>query len=111
MYTYKAKTEYVVDGDTFDFMVDCGFGIYANWRFRVRNFDTPESWRPTTSAEKEHGEAAKAFAKTLLEGKTVKLVSYKLAAHGRFECDIFLPDGRNFVDVMKENGFEKRESY
>lgn len=42
MYTYKLTIKRWVDGDTFDALVDLGFGISNFIRFRVLDVDTPE---------------------------------------------------------------------
>ena len=54
MYNYKAKVVRVVDGDTVDLKVDLGFHISANERFRIKDIDTPEIWRPSCESELEH---------------------------------------------------------
>lgn len=111
MYHYKAIIRKVIDGDTIDATVDVGFSISINHRFRVHNFDAPESWRPRTEVEKIHGEAAKAKAIELLEGKTVTMTTYKLDIYGRYAADIMLADGRDFATVMTELGMAKLETY
>ncbi|GAG20500.1 unnamed protein product, partial [marine sediment metagenome] len=42
MYTYRAKLDRVVDGDTVDLFVDLGFNICIKDRFRLLGIDTPE---------------------------------------------------------------------
>ncbi len=42
MYNYNAKITNVVDGDTFDFEIDLGFGITYKNRLRLYGVDTPE---------------------------------------------------------------------
>ncbi len=56
MYTYKATVLKVVDGDTVDLMIDCGFEIFAHTRVRLAGIDAPE----VRGAEKAAGKAAKA---------------------------------------------------
>lgn len=107
MYEYKATLTNIVDADTFDFSVDIGFSITINHRFRIKDFDAPETWRPKSEEEKLLGQKATEFAKGLLWGKELVLRSYKLGIYGRYECAITLPDGRDFATVMKENGFQK----
>ena len=43
MYTYKAKLDRVVDGDTIDANIDLGFDITIHKRIRLAGIDTPES--------------------------------------------------------------------
>lgn len=42
MYTYKAEITRVIDGDTVDAFVDCGFKHYTMQRFRLAAIDCPE---------------------------------------------------------------------
>lgn len=111
MYNYKAVIKNVVDGDTVDAEVDVGFSISVKHRFRIEGFDAPESWRPKTDAEREHGERAKLMAIELLLNKTVMMNTYKLDIYGRYSADIILPDGRDFATVMIELGLVKLEAY
>lgn len=115
MYEYNALIENVIDGDTVDALVDMGFGLTMMVRFRLlaenhEYFDTPESWRPTTEAEREHGEQAKARATELLLGKTFKIKSIKKGKY-RYVCNIVLEDGSDYGDKMINEGFQKRDSY
>lgn len=108
MYTYRALVENVVDGDTMDLAVDVGFSVTFRHRFRVAKYDAPESWRPKTEAERDHGKLARAMAIKLLQGKTVTVTTYKEDVYARYSADITLPDGRDFATVMKELGFVKQ---
>ncbi len=101
----------VIDGDSFKADVDLGFGIKGHFYFRLHDIDTPETYRPSCEAELQHGLKATKFVKDLIEGKTVKLQSYKIRIYARYECDVWLEDGRNLVQLLKENGFEKLPSY
>lgn len=111
MYQYKAIIRKVIDGDTVDAEVDVGFSISVKHRFRVNNFDAPETWRPKTEAERVHGEQAKMKAIELLEGEPVIMTTYKLDIYGRYAADIMLYDGRDFATVMTELGLAKLEVY
>lgn len=111
MYKYKAWITRVVDGDTFDATVDLGFTITTKQRFRVKDVDTPETWRPTTNAEKEHGLKATKFVVDLLSGTYVTLTSVKSAVYGRYEAHVELKDGRDLATLLRENGFEKLDNY
>jgi endonuclease YncB( thermonuclease family) len=105
----------IVDGDTIDttITVDIGFNTKTSTtvRIRVHAFDAPESYRPKTAAEKQHGEEAKAYATSLLKGGVKALHTYKEAAYDRWEADVILPDGTNFATRMREAGMEKRKEY
>ena len=111
-YRYKGIVDRVVDGDTVDATLDVGFGVFTKQRLRIDDYDAPESWRPKTEAEKEHGEAAKARAQELLEGKEVIFTTSKaVGIYGRYGASIELPDGTKYKDIMISEGFEKKESY
>lgn len=115
LFTYRAKILRVVDGDTIDALVDLGFSIQVKMRFRVialshDYFDTPETWRPKTDAERKHGEAATSRAKELLEGNEVILVSEKRGKY-RYLCKILLSDDTDYGDKMVAEGFQKKDSY
>ena len=43
MYKYKAKLIKVVDGDTIDALIDCGFSTFKKERVRLRGINAPES--------------------------------------------------------------------
>lgn len=112
MYEYKAKIIYVADGDTVDAIVDLGFDSFRKIRLRIKDIDTPETWRPSTEAERFHGEKASDRARTLLLGKDVILnTELKKGKWRRYIASITMSDGRDYATVMKEEGFAKKESY
>jgi len=115
VYTYKATVVKVVDGDTIDCNVNLGFNTSTDIRFRIFTqdddyFDTPETWRPKTEGEKEHGTEASVRARELLDGQEVVLRSIKKGKY-RYLAEVFLPDGRNYANVMIEEGYQKRNNY
>ena len=111
-YKYKGRIIRVVDADTMDVYLDMGFNMFTNQRLRIDDFDAPETWRPRNEAEKEHGTAATTRAKELLEGQELIFITSKaVGIYGRFGASITLPDGRNFGEVMINEGFEKKEDY
>jgi micrococcal nuclease len=59
-YQYKAEVKRVVDGDTFDILIDLGFDTYRHGRVRLYGIDTPET-RTKNLEEKKMGLAAKEF--------------------------------------------------
>lgn len=112
LYQYKAKVIRIVDGDTLDAEVDLGFGITMTQRFRIENYDAPETWRPKSEEEELHGKKATARAIELLIGKDVLIRSTKVAGvYGRFGATIWLEDGRNFAEVMISEDLEKHKDY
>lgn len=98
---YRAVCLRVIDGDTYDFMVDLGFYTYAYITVRLAGVDTPEI-NTKDSAEKLRGLAAKAFATELLLGKPCMLYTEKDAeTFGRFvaSVDVFDSLHREFFNV------------
>tara|TARA_R100000700_G_scaffold13545_1_gene19227 strand:- start:148 stop:510 length:363 start_codon:yes stop_codon:yes gene_type:complete len=70
MYTYKAKLDRIVDGDTLDAKIDLGFDITVHKRIRLAGINTPES-RTRDKEEKKRGLAAKDALTVMLEGDNV----------------------------------------
>lgn len=112
LYVYKGVVKRVVDADTFDIELDLGFGITMAQRFRINDYDAPETWKPRNEVEKAHGEEASARAEELLLGKTIYLKSSKVPGiYGRFGATIWLENGKDFAEVMISEGFSKKENY
>jgi micrococcal nuclease len=57
---YNAEVKKIVDGDTFDILIDLGFDTFRKGRVRLYGVNTPES-RTTNLEEKKLGLAAKEF--------------------------------------------------
>jgi len=57
---YNAEVKKVVDGDTFDIVIDLGFDTLKKGRVRLYGVNTPES-RTSNAEEKQKGLAAKEF--------------------------------------------------
>ena len=112
IYIFKAIITNVVDGDTVDAKIDCGFDIVITKRLRILDLDTPETWRPSCEKEYNHGLKAKDKAIKLLEGKELYIQTGKdRGVYGRYLANIQLEDGNDYAQYMKDNGFEKLEKY
>ena len=111
MHEYEAQVLRIVDADTFDLLVDVGFSITLKERFRLRGVDAPETWRPDTKAEKEHGKEATAAVRELLDGvKKVTVKTYKGDKYGRWLCDILVGD-IDVAGMLMAKGLTKRDHY
>ena len=110
MYEYKAQVKNVVDSDTIDCIVDLGFRMTADMRFRIRNFDGPESYRPKSEGERKHAQEADERARWLLLGKEVTIKTFKQDKYGRYLADIIV-DGEDYATIMIAEGYSKRDSY
>jgi|TARA_R100000084_G_C4530468_1_gene90942 micrococcal nuclease len=82
MYTYKAKLDRVIDGDTIDVNMDLGFDISVHKRIRLAGIDTPES-RTRDLEEKKRGLASKARLIELLDKGDLVVESTDVGKYGR----------------------------
>ena len=103
MYTYKAKLDRVIDGDTVDAYIDLGFDITIHKRIRLAGIDTPES-RSRDLEEKERGLAAKASLIELLKDGEFTLESKEVGKYGRV-LGILIIDEININKTLVEEGY------
>ncbi len=90
-YWYTGKVLKVIDGDTFDVMIDLGFDIHFKARVRLYGVNTPES-RTKDAAEKEMGLKAKSFTQDWLSNHStvlIKTVIDKNEKYGRVLAEIY----------------------
>ena len=73
MYEYSAEVLRVVDGDTVDVLIDCGFSTFRKERVRLYGIDAPES-RTRDKEEKKLGLAAKARLQELIKNTKKKII-------------------------------------
>jgi len=83
MYEYKCNITRVVDGDTVDAEIDCGFDIIFKSRIRLYGIDTPES-RTRDLDEKARGKLASQFIKDKIAEAELVKVKTKLDKKGKF---------------------------
>ena len=84
MYEYSAQVLRVVDGDTVDVLIDCGFSTFRKERVRLYGINAPES-RTRDKEEKIRGLAAKERLDELInntEGSVV--IKTELDKKGKF---------------------------
>ena len=106
MYQYKAKLLKVVDGDTVDALIDCGFSTFKKERIRLYGINTPEC-RTRDKEEKKRGLAAKARLKELIkENKNEFIVETRIDKKGKFGRILgdFIVDDRRATDILIEEG-------
>ena len=109
MYTYNAKVEKVVDGDTIDALVDLGFDTWKRVRIRLYKINAPES-RTRDLEEKARGLAAKARLKEVLKNNKNEfiLVSHGVGKYGRCLGEIFLePENDSVNNLLIAEGHAK----
>jgi micrococcal nuclease len=83
MWTYQAKVERVIDGDTIDVTIDLGFSIWYKTRMRLLGVDTAEKITA-------FGKVTKSLLVNAIEGKMVKVEVSKPDKYGRFLCNVWL---------------------
>jgi micrococcal nuclease len=81
-YIRNATVLNVVDGDTLDAFVDCGYNIWTKQRFRLLGIDTPERGQ---LGFKE----ATAYVEERVLGKDVLIQSSKSDSFGRYLATVF----------------------
>jgi micrococcal nuclease len=91
-YTYKARIENVVDGDTVDAVVDVGFKMTAKLRLRLLGVNTPEL-KSSVPEERVKANQAKDYTTASLHGKDVIIKTQKSDAFGRYLATIYYQVG------------------
>lgn len=85
-YKYKGYINRVVDGDTYDVIIDLGFNIRHKIRVRLLDIDTPEIYGKYAC---ENGKIISDYVKTILtENKEVYVQTYKTGKYGRWLANI-----------------------
>ena len=101
MYEYFAELRRVVDGDTVDVTIDCGFNMHVKERVRLKGINTPEC-RTRDLEEKARGLAAKARLIEILESWGNKMIIRtsidKKGKFGRLLGELIHPDGQGSRD-------------
>jgi endonuclease YncB( thermonuclease family) len=98
---YFGKVTKVMDGDTFEALIDLGFGIKQEFHVRLDGIDTPE-------LSTEQGQKAKQFVIDLIENKQVIFRDSGPEKFGRARARVELPDGKDLTDylIKKKIGYE-----
>lgn len=108
--TTPAAVARVVDGDTVDVQYQDG----SIDRLRLIGIDTPEVVDPRKPVQC-FGREASAHAHELLDGQTVSIEMDPTQGdrdmYGRLLAYIWLPDGRNFGEVMIADGYAHEYTY
>ena len=104
-FVYRATLDRIVDGDTFDCILDLGFDVKLNkQRVRLAGIDTAESRintkkYPERTLEKELGLKAKERLKELCEG-TFKVKSLGKGKYGRILGIPYTSDGEDICQKL-----------
>ena len=107
-YTYYARVERIVDGDTVDLYVASGFKHVLRDRFRLEGIDAWETRGP----ERERGLAATRALAELIDGKPLVIDTHgdKRGKYGRWIATIWV-DGVNVNEWLVEHGHAERVEY
>ena len=102
-FVYNATLDRVIDGDTFDCVLDLGFDVKLHkQRVRLAGIDTPES-RTRDKAEKVLGLAAKERLKELCVG-TFQVKSLGKGKYGRILGIPYTEDGKDICQILIKEG-------
>lgn len=108
VYAYRVQSiKKIIDGDTFDCILDLGFDVLLEARVRMAGIDTPES-RTRDKVEKQFGLASKNFLKEQFKHATTIVIKTELdnekGKFGRVLGTVYL-DGVNINEVMCQEGY------
>ena len=102
-FVYNATLDRIIDGDTFDCILDLGFDVKLHkQRVRLYGIDTPES-RTRNLAEKKLGLAAKERLKELCVGN-FKVKSLGKGKYGRILGIPYAEDGQDICQMLIDEG-------
>lgn len=110
---YNAEVKKVVDGDTFDIIIDLGFDTLRKGRVRLYGVNTPES-RTSNIEEKKQGLAAKEFTEQWLAKAQnwvkIETIIDKNEKYGRVLAKVWDKDGNCLNSDIVASGLA-REYY
>jgi endonuclease YncB( thermonuclease family) len=93
---YHGQVLRVIDGDTFEILVDLGFGVSQKFQVRLDGIDTPE-------VNTSKGKMAREYVRNLIENKMVVIHDEGNEKYGRARASITLPDGQDLAEFLIEN--------
>lgn len=113
VYLYNAEVKKIIDGDTFDIIIDLGFDTLRKGRVRLYGVNTPES-RTTNLEEKKMGLAAKEFTDQWITaaGHKIKIETIldKNEKYGRILARVWNEAGESLNEAIVKSGLA-REYY
>jgi endonuclease YncB( thermonuclease family) len=99
-YTYPARIESVIDGDTLWAVIDCGFDTSIREKLRLRGIDAPELGTPEGDRTRRY------VRRTLKACPTIVIQTHKTDKYDRYLSDIFyLPDCTDPVRIGRDGHF------
>jgi len=107
---YHGQVTRVIDGDTFEVLIELGFGVTQKFSVRLDGIDTPE-------INTQKGRIAREYVKDLIENKSVIVTDEGSEKYGRARASIELPNGKDLAEFLIENNIgieyhgEKKKSF
>jgi micrococcal nuclease len=96
LWTYRAYVTKVIDGDTFDAVIDLGFKITTLQKLRLRRIDTRE-------IESAGGMEAKKYLEKRLQYSPVVIRAFKSDKYDRYLADVFV-NGKYINQELLDEG-------
>ena len=97
-YTYPARVESVIDGDTIWAVIDCGFDTFVREKLRFHKIDTPELGTP-------EGEKARRYVRRVLKASPrVVVCTHSYDKYARYLADIFYLPGVSSYERICSDG-------
>lgn len=112
-YLYKAKAIRIVDGDTFEALIDVGFNIHWKGMVRLYGIDAPEI-RSKTVEEKGRAIKATARLRQLIVDRGLILKSFEWGKYGRCIAKIWVDEPilhNSINDILVEEGHAIYKEY
>ena len=97
LYTYHARLDRIVDGDTLKCFIELGFGLYISQKLRLRGIDCQE-----LSTAK--GQAVKAFVEATLKGKPLVIKTHKTDKWDRYLVDVWYDGDQYLNQILLDKG-------
>jgi endonuclease YncB( thermonuclease family) len=96
-YTFSAKLDHVIDGDTLALIIDLGFYLTINAKIRLADIDCPET-------DSEKGKQAKAFVEQELSNAHLIIETRKKGRYGRILAYIYYSTQYDDFEGIIRNG-------
>ena len=97
-YTYPARVESVIDGDTIWAVIDCGFDTFVREKLRFHRIDTPELGTP-------EGEKARRYVRRVLKASPrIVVCTHSYDKYARYLADIFYLPGVSSYERICSDG-------
>ena len=97
-YTYPARVESVIDGDTIWAVIDRGFDTFVREKLRFHRIDTPELGTP-------EGEKARRYVRRVLKASPrIVVCTHSYDKYARYLADIFYLPGESSYEQICSDG-------